>query len=140
MFLNLSLIYCFTIIHHYLFTNCSTLQFTSSTSLPILWVPFANAKLAWLKTSIHCASKWTKCQSKLCEKGVTVFQPNYRTYPYKRIVKQFHCLQITGSILFVYFFITVYVVGTHLNCINLLMQFKWVPTAYAFYKKKRKKK
>ena len=28
-----------------------------------------------------------------------------------------------------------YIVGTHLNCINKLMQFKWVPTTYAFIKK-----
>ena len=28
-----------------------------------------------------------------------------------------------------------YVAGTHLNCINKLMQFKWVPTTYAFIKK-----
>ena len=28
-----------------------------------------------------------------------------------------------------------YVVVTHLNCINKLMQFKWVPTTYAFIKK-----
>ena len=27
-----------------------------------------------------------------------------------------------------------YVVGTHLNCINKLMQFKGVPTIYAFIK------
>ena len=32
--------------------------------------------------------------------------------------------QIRGSVLFVYFFIMAYVVGTHLNCINLSMQFK----------------
>ena len=41
------------------------------------------------------------------------------------------------------FFIKPYVVGTHLNCIDLSMQFKWVPTTYAFIKKKkseRKKK
>ena len=25
-----------------------------------------------------------------------------------------------------------YVVGTHLNCINKSMQFKWVPTTYTF--------
>ena len=30
--------------------------------------------------------------------------------------------------------------GTHLNCIDLLMQFKCVPTTYAFIKKNRKKK
>ena len=49
-------------------------------------------------------------------------------------------LQITASTLFVNFFITAYVVGTHLNCINLSMKFEWVPTTYAFYKKKKKKK
>ena len=64
---------------------------------------------------------------------------NYRTYPYKRTVKQFHCLQITASVLFVYF-IKAYVVGTYLNCIDLSMQFKWVPTTYAFIKKIRRKK
>ena len=36
---------------------------------------------------------------------------------------------------FLIFFIKAYVVGTHLNCINKLMQFKWVPTTYAFIKK-----
>ena len=65
--------------------------------------------------------------------------PNYRTYSYKRTVKQFHTLQITASVVFVYFFIKAYVVGTYLNCINLSMQFKWVPTTYAFLKKIRKK-
>ena len=39
---------------------------------------------------------------------------------------------------FLIFFIKVYAVGTHLNCINKLMQFKWVPTTYAFIKKKTK--
>ena len=63
----------------------------------------------------------------------------YRTYPYKRTVKQFRSLQITASVLFVYFFVKAYVVGTHLNCIDLSMQFKWVPTTYAFIKKIRKK-
>ena len=38
------------------------------------------------------------------------------------------------------YFTKTYVVGTHLNCIDLLMQFKWVPTIYAFIKKIRKKK
>ena len=46
---------------------------------------------------------------------------NCSTYPYKRTVKQFHSLQITASVPFVYFFIKAYAVGTHLNCIDLLM-------------------
>ena len=33
---------------------------------------------------------------------------------------------------FLYFFTKAYVVGTHLNCIDKSMQFKWVPTTYAF--------
>ena len=38
---------------------------------------------------------------------------------------------------FLYFFTKAYVVGTHLNCIDKSMQFKWVPTTYAFLKKVR---
>ena len=41
---------------------------------------------------------------------------------------------------FLYFFTKAYVVGTHLNCIDKSMQFKWVPTTYAFVKKVRKKR
>ena len=67
-------------------------------------------------------------------------RPNYHTYPYKRTVKGFRSLQITASVLFVYFFIKAYVVGTHLNCIDLSMQFKWVLTTYAFIKKNQNKK
>ena len=37
--------------------------------------------------------------------------------------------------IFLIFFINAYVVGTHLNYVNKLMQFKWVPTTYAFIKK-----
>ena len=36
-------------------------------------------------------------------------------------------------------FIKVYVVGTHLNCINKLMQFKWVPSTPLLYKEVDKK-
>ena len=39
---------------------------------------------------------------------------------------------------FLIFFIKAYVVGTHLNCIDKSMQFKWVPTTYAFMKKETK--
>ena len=49
---------------------------------------------------------------------------NYRTNPYKRTVKKFRSLQITASVIFLYFFLKAYVVGTHLNCIDLSMQFK----------------
>ena len=40
---------------------------------------------------------------------------------------------------FLIFFIKAYVVGTHLNCIDKSMQFKWEPTTYVFIKKVNKK-
>ena len=36
---------------------------------------------------------------------------------------------------FLIFFLKAYVMGTHLNCIDKSMQFKWVPTTYAFIKR-----
>ena len=36
---------------------------------------------------------------------------------------------------FLIFFIKAHIVGTHLNCIDKLMHFKWAPTTYAFIKK-----
>ena len=39
-------------------------------------------------------------------------RPNYCSYPYKGTAKQICCLQITACVLFVYFFIMAYVVGT----------------------------
>ena len=41
---------------------------------------------------------------------------------------------------FIYFFIKTYVVGTCLNFLNKLRQYKWVPTTYVFIKKIRRKK
>ena len=69
----------------------------------------------------------------------TVFDLITAHTPKKHTVKQLLSPQITASVLFVYFFIKAYVVGTHLNCIDLSMQFKWVPTTYTFIKKMRKK-
>ena len=34
--------------------------------------------------------------------------------------------------IFSHFFIKAYVVGTHLNCIDKLMQYKWVSMTYAY--------
>ena len=59
----------------------------------------------------------------------TVFDVTWLSHiPYKHTAKPFHSFQITASVLFVYFFIKAYVVSTHLSCIDLSMQFKWVPT------------
>ena len=44
------------------------------------------------------------------------------------------CLMILMGF-FLIFFIKAYVVGTHLNCMDKSMQFKKVPTTYAFIKK-----
>ena len=46
---------------------------------------------------------------------VTIFNLITAHTPYKRTVKQFWSLQITARVLFVYFFIKAYVVGTHLT-------------------------
>ena len=92
-------------------------------------------------------SSWSTCIKEphirytiACPKSNYRIHPNNRTYPYKRTVKQFRSFQITARVLFDYFCIEIYVVGTHLNCIDLSMQFKWVPTIYDFIKKIRKKK
>ena len=78
--------------------------------------------------------------AKICKYWLHRILPNYRTYPYKRTVKQFRSLQITVSVLFVYFFMKAYVMDSHLNCIDLSMQFKWVPITFDFIKKFRKEK
>ena len=44
-------------------------------------------------------------------------------------------LCVCVCVCFLIFFIKAYVVGTHLNCIDKLMQFKWAPTSYVFLKK-----
>ena len=66
---------------------------------------------------------------------LNTIKSNYCTYPCKRTVKQFGSLRFQPVS-----FLKANVVGTHLNCIDLLMQFKWVPTTYAFIKKITKKK
>ena len=43
-----------------------------------------------------------------------------------------------GFAFFLIFFIIAYVVGTHLNCIDKSMQFKWVPTTYCLDKRIQK--
>ena len=52
---------------------------------------------------------------------------------YKKDQKRTYLMMIMRF--FLTFFTKAYVVGTHLNCIDLSMQFKWVPTTYAFVKK-----
>ena len=51
---------------------------------------------------------------------------------YKKDQKKTYLMTIMHF--FLIFFIKVYVVGTHLNCIDKSMQFKWVSTTYAFIK------
>ena len=84
-------------------------------------------------TELYHSASWVKISAENILKYR--IRPNYRTYPYKRTVKQFRSLQITASAI-----LSTYIVCTHLNCIDLSMQFKWVPTIYAFIKKIRRKK
>ena len=41
---------------------------------------------------------------------------------------------------FLIFFIKAYIVGIHLNCIDKSMQFKWVPSTYAFINRQTRQK
>ena len=52
---------------------------------------------------------------------------------YKKDQKRTYLMMIMQF--FLTFFIKAYVVRAHLNCIDKSMQFKWVPTTYAFIKK-----
>ena len=45
------------------------------------------------------------------------------------------CAMLLCFLFFLIFFRKTYVVGTHLNCINKSMQFKWVQTTYTFIQK-----
>ena len=73
--------------------------------------------------NLNMKSVQMNCFSFFSQRKTSCILPNYCTYPYKRTVKQFRSLQITASVLFVYFFIKAYFVDTHLNCIDLSMQF-----------------
>ena len=61
---------------------------------------------------------------------------NNRTYPYKRTLMKFRSL-ITASVLFIYFFIKAYVVGSHMNCIDLIQM---STHNICLYKENQKKK
>ena len=54
-------------------------------------------------------------------------RPNYRTYPYKPKVDKSIILRLQPVYFFVYFFVKAYVVGTHLNWIDLSLQFNEYP-------------
>ena len=84
-----------------------------------LWLRVYIGNNAFLYFSSHYLAFTESCQNLNY-----LIRSNYHTYPCKRTVKKLRTLQITASVLFLYFFIKAFVVGTHLNCINLLMQFK----------------
>ena len=72
-------------------------------------------------------------QTKYWSEQIPYWKANYHTYPYKHTVKQFCSLQITFRLL----------LYKGICCgypLDLLMQFQWVPTTYAFIKTIRKKK
>ena len=88
-------------------------------------LPFSEGAWHWeMQTWSHIicplvknGRSWTKCTKSPMHYRI---RPNYRTYPNKRAVKQFRSLQITARVLFVYFTVKAYVMGAHLNCIDLL--------------------
>ena len=64
----------------------------------------ASRKTNWrAKTSLTCAKYYLN--SEASPNYIYRIRPNYHTNPYKRAVKKFHSLQISASVLFLYFFI-----------------------------------
>ena len=57
----------------------------------------------------------------------------YQGYTSKKISAK-NLFDDVYPIFFLIFFTKAYVVSTHLNCIDKWMQFRWVPTIYAFIK------
>ena len=77
--------------------------------------------------------------SKLLGKLVVKYVSTYLKYTLKARSANdlFNDVYAIYCVFFLIFCLKAYVVGTHLNCIKL-MQFKWVPTTYAFIKKQTK--
>ena len=80
--------------------------------------------------------------SKMLEKNVVKYVSTYITCALKKGNKMQSAYQIMlmrcfsmFRFFFLTFFLKAYVVGTHLNCIDLLMQFKLVPETCAFIQK-----
>ena len=66
-----------------------------------------------------------------CTKG-TLINRSEKTY----LTMLIRCFCV--FLFFLIFFMKAYAVGTHLNCIDKSMQFKRMPTTYAFIKKQTK--
>ena len=94
-----------------------SLSFISSTIFSISLLPFSG--------------RWHK----MTHKGWRVIKPqhNQSAEDFTRGVINDAC-----AIFFLIVFIKAYVVGTHLNCLDLSRQFKWVLTTHAFIKKQVK--
>ena len=82
--------------------------------------------------------------SKLLEKFLVKYVSTYTkgTLKKKRSEKGLYndAYAMFVCVFFIFFIRTyIYVVDTHLNCINKLMLFKWVPATYTYYKEVDKK-
>ena len=83
---------------------------------------------------------FSKINGKLIVKYVPTFLPILRVHFKKKKKRSVKDLSndayaiFCGVFFFVIFFIKAYVMGTHLICIDKSMQFKWVPTTFAFKK------
>ena len=65
------------------------------------------------------------------------FYTKVYTFKKKKKDQQSTYLMMLMQCFFSGFLIKVYVVGTHLNYINKLMQFKWVPTTHALISRQK---
>ena len=82
--------------------------------------------------------------SKLLEKLLVKYVSTYTKGTLKKKDQRRAYIMTLMQCLYVFFYflyknIYIYVVGTHLNCINKLMLFKWVPETYTYYKEVDKK-
>ena len=69
-------------------------------------------------------------------KVITIAHPEQSSGELKRSVKDLSNDTYAMLLCFLFSdFLCKAYAGTHLNCINKSMQFKWVPTTYAFIKK-----
>ena len=74
--------------------------------------------------------KFFKITGKTCDKiGICLLRVHFKILSAKDLFDDVY------ANFFLIFFIKAYVVGSHLNCIDKSMQFKLIPTTYAFIKK-----
>ena len=76
-----------------------------------------------------------RCAQIFQKTGKNLYPPILRALLKRSVMNPSNDAYVMFFFSFIIFFIKAYVVGIHLNCIDESMQFKWIPTTYAFLKK-----